>query len=203
MDIAALASATGKPVILIGTLTKLTAQAVLEFLRTCPADVLFSDAEIDADLLRARLRAAIPQSVSAHLLRLLRLQIDLLPDDLLLGSLRLFGTLPLPSSAHEFSLRLGIVDRTAERRMKRAGFRSTARLLMSVRLALAWDMLRQSRSLSIEDMAARSGYATVRRLRQHARGLLGLSPHVLIHTAPSMDLLTRLALGAVESLPRE
>lgn len=160
-------------------------------------DVLFSSAERDVGLTRAKLHALAERSAMAHLLGALAQKLAPLPATVEDGFVSLFGTLPLPTSAEVFADQIPIVRRSLDRHFKRAGLRPAARCIDTVRLGWAWDLVHSSGAASHDEVATLCGYASTQSLRDHAREVLGRDLLMLARTSPSELAIERLAAHAV------
>lgn len=159
-------------------------------------DILLLGAENEGKLLRTKLQAVSERSVLNRLLGALAPRLNPVPVDLGDQMFRLFGSLPLPSTAQAFAEHSQLVRRSIDRLLQRAGLRPVARCIETVRLAWAWDFIRESNFESHERIAAECGYASAQSMRDHVHRVLRVSPSALTQSSPSGAVFGRLVGNA-------
>ncbi len=106
------------------------------------------------------------------------------------GLVRLFGKLPVPTSAEEFAKSIGVPRKTLDRHVVLAKLVSGVAIVNAVRVAWGWDLARTDGSGSPTDIARRCGYPSEEAFRSHAQRLLSMPPSELRDAAPTGALLT-------------
>jgi hypothetical protein len=160
-------------------------------------DILLIDAEKEGKLVRTKLEVLSERSVLNRLLGALAPRLKPVPLDLGDQMFRLFGRLPLPRTAEAFAERSQMVRRSVDRLLQRAGLRPVARCIETIRLAWAWDFLRESAVASHEQLAGECGYASAQAMRDHVHGVLRTSPSELAQSSPAGAVFERLVGNAV------
>lgn len=187
----------GSNVLLLLPGTLLAAHRMTAVAAHTPVHILSESCESFDRLLALELNRIGTPSVRASLFSAIIPALDSLPPSICAGVAMCFGSVPVPQSISEFVRGVGYSRRSVDRWARRAGLRSIACLLCSVRLAWAWELARATPSGISKRLAVDCGYPSFRTFRIHSRRLFGIAPAALSQLAFEEDLIDRLRQSAM------
>ena len=164
----------GVGLLLYGPHNKITTARAAEAARLRTIELLFYDAEDEADLLFTLLESIVEPSVPALVLRGLAARFQRLPVALQEVLLDTLGWRTLPASVNAVARLAGLSPRTSQRRFRSAGLVSCERVLCAVRLSRNWRRL--AGGATLDGVATSGGFGTVRSLTKTCHLMLGLAP---------------------------
>jgi len=159
-----------------------------------PVELVFFDAEDEADVLRRRIVQVGQASVPALVFRKLVGQIRNLQAELSPRVVALFGWVAIPE-ADQFLRGLSVGSRQANRWLVAAGLMTPDCLLTGARVARAFEWARAKPYANLDHIAAHCGFAKVSALDWACRRATGLAAGRALRRHDADDIATRVAFS--------
>jgi AraC-like DNA-binding protein len=184
------------PLILYTTLSPATAAVLLALGQTGIRAVVFARLDDHPARLREVLAHEEARSASRQLLDQLTVVLAPLPSELRWVVEEVLRAPAELQTVQQVAARARVDRRTFERWFARLGLPSPRHFLAAARVLYAHRLL-QDPGFTIDDVAARLGYAQTKTLQQHARAYLGLTAGEMRLTLEPRQALERIAQGFV------
>lgn len=165
----------GVSLLIWARLTPVVAARVVVASRLLPVEVLFREFDSLARRLPALMRDGASATAPALVLHGLSPHIAQLRDSMRRPILACFGGARTPASVGRLAARIGCSRRTLERALHDVGLRGAKRMLAVVRIAHSWRALARAED-SLDEVAERAGYESVRTLTHSYHTVVGLAP---------------------------